>query len=125
MLMRSQGAPSHQIDHEINRTLRQVRRLYQDEGRGFGDIVDNESDTYSSSSPSGSMAGQENDVLFCEFGNPEDYELTGSILLPVTETNFSIHPQYTRMVQSEQFSGSVSEDCFGGFCPSGELQHEV
>ena len=110
MLRRSQGAPSHQIDHEINRTLRQVRRLYQDEGRGFGDIVDSESDTYSSSSPRKSMAGQENDVLFREFGNPEDYELTGGILLPVTETNFSIHPQYTRMVQSEQFSGSASED---------------
>ncbi|XP_021751339.1 uncharacterized protein LOC110717002 [Chenopodium quinoa] len=56
------------------------------------------------------MAGQQVDVLFREFGNPEDYELTGGILLPVTETNFTIHPQYTRMVQAEQFSGSPSED---------------
>ncbi|XP_021746870.1 uncharacterized protein LOC110712724 [Chenopodium quinoa] len=56
------------------------------------------------------MVGQENDVLLREFGNPEDYELTGGILLPVTETNFSIHPQYTLMVQSKQFSGSASED---------------
>ncbi|XP_021770674.1 uncharacterized protein LOC110734838 [Chenopodium quinoa] len=56
------------------------------------------------------MARQENDVLFCEFGNLEDYELTGGILLPITETNFTIHPQYTRMVQAEQFSGSPSED---------------
>ncbi|XP_021730692.1 uncharacterized protein LOC110697616 [Chenopodium quinoa] len=56
------------------------------------------------------MAGQQADVLFREFGNPEDYELTGGILLPVTETNFTIHLQYTRMVQAEQFSGSPSED---------------
>ncbi|XP_021732442.1 uncharacterized protein LOC110699255 [Chenopodium quinoa] len=56
------------------------------------------------------MAGQEDDVLFREFGNPEDYKLTGGILLPVTETNFTIHPQYIRMVQSEQFSGFPSED---------------
>ncbi|XP_021759461.1 uncharacterized protein LOC110724348 [Chenopodium quinoa] len=56
------------------------------------------------------MAGQQVDVLFREFGNPEDYELTSGILLPVTETNFTIHPQYTRMVQAEQFSGSPSED---------------
>ena len=108
MLRRSQGAPLHQIDHEINRTLRQIHRLYQDEGRGLCYIVNSESDTYSSSSPSGSMAGQENNVWFREFGNPEDYEFTGGILLPVTETNFSIHPQYTRMVQSEKFSGSAS-----------------
>ncbi|XP_021721943.1 uncharacterized protein LOC110689463 [Chenopodium quinoa] len=56
------------------------------------------------------MAGQQLDVLFREFGNPEDYELTGGILLSVTETNFTIHSQYTRMVQAEQFSGSPSED---------------
>ncbi|XP_021775766.1 uncharacterized protein LOC110739625 [Chenopodium quinoa] len=56
------------------------------------------------------MARQENDILFHEFGNPEDYELTGGILLPVTETNFTIHPQYTRMVQTKQFLGSPSED---------------
>ncbi|XP_021746160.1 uncharacterized protein LOC110712043 [Chenopodium quinoa] len=56
------------------------------------------------------MARQKNDILFREFGNPEDYELTGGILLPVTETNFTIHPQYTRMVQAEQFSSSPSED---------------
>ena len=56
------------------------------------------------------MARQEDDLLFREFGNPEVYELTSGILLPTTESNFTIHPQYARMVQVEQFSGSASED---------------
>lgn len=42
--------------------------------------------------------------LFQDFGNPEDYELTDGFLLPTTNTNFTIHPQYTQMVFKEQFS---------------------
>ncbi|XP_021746040.1 uncharacterized protein LOC110711909 [Chenopodium quinoa] len=114
MQRRSQGPPTYPLDHELERTLRQVRRLFNEDNRGFGSILDCDSD----SSPFASEATtdmaeheQEDDLsLFREFGNPEGYELTGGILLPITETNFTIHPQYTRMVQSEQFSGSPSED---------------
>ncbi|XP_021728720.1 uncharacterized protein LOC110695797 [Chenopodium quinoa] len=102
MQRRSQGPPTHYIDQEINRTLRQVRRLYRKEGRGLGAIFDSESESWSSSSQSEELARQENDVLFREFGNPEDYQLTGGILLPVTETNITIHPQYTRMSLSDR-----------------------
>jgi len=56
------------------------------------------------------MAGGGNDALFWDFGNPGSYELTGGILLPTTETNFTIHPNYTQMVQREQYSGAAHED---------------
>jgi len=56
------------------------------------------------------MAGGGNDALFRDFGNPGSYELTGGILLPTTETNFTIHPNYTQMVQREQYSGATHED---------------
>ena len=49
-------------------------------------------------------------TLFRDFGNPGVYELTGGLQLPTTTSNFTIHPQYTRMVQADQFSGNLNED---------------
>ena len=55
--------------------------------------------------------GNGNDnTLFRDFGNPGVYELTGGLQLPTTTSNFTIHPQYTRMVQADQFSGNLNED---------------
>ena len=89
MQRRSQGSPSHSPDLEIERTLSQIRRLNREESRGLGDIIECDLDTSSTSSHSDIMDGDY--ILFREFGNPEDYELTGGILLPVTETYF-YHP---------------------------------
>ena len=72
MLRRSQGTPTHSFDLEIDRTLRQIRRLYREESRGFRDIVDSDSEVCTSNSQSEAM----DETLFREFGNSEDYEFT-------------------------------------------------
>lgn len=46
---------------------------------------------------------------------PGAYELRGGIQLPTTDTTFTIHPQYTRMVQAQQLSGGAHE------CPLAHL----
>ena len=93
MLRRSQGAPDTHEDPEIDRTLRQIRSASQQCNR----VEESSSDSESNCSEA--MAGGGNDALFRDFGNPGSYELTGGIFLPTTETNFTIHPNYTQMVQ--------------------------
>ena len=109
MLRRSQGEPTTPLDPEIERTLRGVRRLFGNQSQ-----EEEEASLSSSSDESESMAEEPPppppprpppNPLFQDFGNPEEYELTSGILLPTTDTNFTIHPQYTRMVQNEQFPG--------------------
>ena len=93
MLRRSQGAPEIPLDLEIDRTLRQIRRV-------FGDPLYEGTQAFDTSSTgSAEMAEQaEGEVAqdvnrtFRDFGNPGAYELAGGILLPATTTNFTIHP---------------------------------
>ncbi|XP_021745538.1 uncharacterized protein LOC110711466 [Chenopodium quinoa] len=103
MLRRSQGPPTHDLDLDIDRTLRRVRRLFVEQ-------TGEEEEFFDSSSDISSDMGDANGALFGDFGNPGSHELQCGILLPTTETNFTIHPHYTQMVRGDQFSGAAHED---------------
>lgn len=114
MIRRSQGEPSEPYIPEIERILREIRQ-----SRRVVDHADLYEEEYSSASEMDAEAnarGPNNNRqnnkgrLFRDFGYPEEYELSHGIRLPTTESDFTIHPQYTRMVQEEQFSRLPHED---------------
>ena len=119
MTRKGKQSPLIPVDPELNRTLRNVRRLLQ--GTPEFSIV------YSDSDPEEIFATNEEDnmgdnnpppPLLRDYDHPNAFTLRSGIRLPTTNANnFELSPQLIRMIQSDQFGGSSHE------CPFAHLDN--
>ena len=122
MTCSSQESPLQPYNPELDRFLRNLRRLPQAPIEGPFEFTDSDpSDSSESSSSQVNMAEPPPPPpprLLKDYGHPEAFELRSEIALPTTTANnFEFSPHLIRMIKDSQFGGSSTE------CPFAHLDN--
>ncbi|XP_021751824.1 uncharacterized protein LOC110717431 [Chenopodium quinoa] len=118
MTRKSKKSPLIPVDPELNRTLRNVRRLLQGTPEFSIVYLDSDPEEVFGTNEEDNMGENPPQPLLRDYNHPNAFQLRSGIRLPTTNANnFELSPQLIRMIQSDQFGGSPHE------CPFAHLDN--